>query len=239
MQDESLRKVGKETSDFFAGWLFADGSRERFIGAATAAYVNPQALDFLIQRGERDHKTLGGFRLIPAGALEHVHNDAALDLVHDLKERGLRMIGAGTGARFARQRWKKFRELKTDTADDFLAANAFRKQIDVDTFLRGKYDGALDDIFQLANVAGPIVVHQEFHCTRRKLAHRLGVLQAIAREEVSEQRGDVFPAIAQRGQLEMNYIQAVVQVLAEAALADKRQQFNVGSSNDADINFEL
>src|SRR5277367_5350047 len=168
MQDESLRKVGKETSDFFAGWLFADGSRERFIGAATAAYVNPQPLDFLIQRGERDHKTLGGFRLIPAGTLEHVHNDAALDLVHDLKERGLRMIGAGTGARLARQRWKKFRELQADASDYFLAANAFGKQIHVDAFLGGKYDGALDYIFQLANVPGPIVVHQEFHRARCK-----------------------------------------------------------------------
>src|SRR5271163_2472117 len=56
---------------------------------------------------------------------------------------------------------------------------------------------------------------------------------------MSEQRGDVFPAIAERGQLEMNYVQAVVQILAEAALADQRQELNVGCSNDADINFEL
>src|SRR5277367_2250047 len=104
MQDESLRKGGGKRPAIFARWLFPDGSRERFIGAAAAAYVNPQALDFLIQRGERDHKTLGGFRLIPAGALEHVHNDAAFDLIHDLKERRLRMIGAGTRTRFARQR---------------------------------------------------------------------------------------------------------------------------------------
>src|SRR5580704_14710532 len=125
MQDETLRKRGGKAPSDFRLVLFTDGGRERFIGAAAAAYVNPQALNFLIQRGERDHKTLGGFRLIPAGALEHIHNNAALDLVHDLKERRLRMIGAGTRARLARQGRKKFRELQADTADDFLAANAF------------------------------------------------------------------------------------------------------------------
>src|SRR5277367_3376510 len=56
---------------------------------------------------------------------------------------------------------------------------------------------------------------------------------------MSEQRWNIFPAIAQRGQLEMNYIQAVVQILAEAALADERQKLNVGCSNDADIDLEL
>src|ERR1700676_684269 len=130
------------------------------------------------------------------------------------------MIGAGTRARFARERWKKFRELQADATNDFLAANTFGKQIDVDALLRGEDDGALDDTFQFAHVAGPIVIHQELHSAGRKLTHGFAVLQTIAHEEMSEQRRHIFAAIAQRGKLEMNYVQAVVQILAKAAFAD-------------------
>ena len=67
--------------------LLADSGGEGFIGSATAANVDAQALDFLIERGERDHEALGGFGLVPSGALKHVDDDAALDFVHDLEER--------------------------------------------------------------------------------------------------------------------------------------------------------
>src|SRR5579864_261800 len=149
------------------------------------------------------------------------------------------MIGARTRTRFSRQRREKFRKLQPDTADDFLAANAFRKQIHVDALLRRKHDGSLDDIFQFANVARPIVVHQELHRAGCKLSHGLAVLEAVALEKMGEQRRHVFAAIAQRGKHEMNYVQAVVQILAKAAFADKRQELNVGGGHDADIHFEL
>src|SRR5271166_4224689 len=63
---------------FLGRSLLADGGGETFVGAAAAAHVNAEALDFLIERGERDHEALGGFSLVPAGALEHVDDDAAL-----------------------------------------------------------------------------------------------------------------------------------------------------------------
>jgi hypothetical protein len=75
--------------------LFADGGGKSFVGATAAADVNTKALDFLIQRRERDHEAFGSFGLIPCGAFEHINNDATLDLVHDLEERWIWMIGAG------------------------------------------------------------------------------------------------------------------------------------------------
>src|SRR5580658_6249056 len=97
MQDESLREKEKaRPAVFLKTGLLAYGGRDRFIGAAAAAYVDSQAFNFLVQRREGNHKTLGGFGLIPAGAFEHVYDNAALDLVHDSKQRRLRVIGAGT-----------------------------------------------------------------------------------------------------------------------------------------------
>jgi len=42
--------------------LLADSGSEGFIGTAASADVDAQALDFLIERGERDHEALGGPR---------------------------------------------------------------------------------------------------------------------------------------------------------------------------------
>ncbi len=67
--------------------LLADSGSKGFIGTATPADVDAQALDFLIERGERNHEALGGFGLVPSGALKHIDDDAAFDFVHDLEER--------------------------------------------------------------------------------------------------------------------------------------------------------
>ena len=65
--------------------LFAHGGGKGFVGATAAADINAKALDFLIERGERDHETLGSFGLVPSGTLKHIDDDAALNLIHDLE----------------------------------------------------------------------------------------------------------------------------------------------------------
>ena len=67
------------------GYLPRGECRKALFTAAAPAHVDAQALDLLIQRGEWNEKAFRGFRLVPAGALEHVHNDAPLNFVHDLK----------------------------------------------------------------------------------------------------------------------------------------------------------
>src|SRR5579859_1538347 len=105
MQVESLEKMrGCAASSCCERALLAHGCGEGFVGATAAANINSKAFDLLVQRRKGNHKSLGSFGLIPAGAFEHVHDDTALDLVHDLEERRLRVIGGGTGARFSRQR---------------------------------------------------------------------------------------------------------------------------------------
>src|SRR5713101_6884303 len=220
------------------GELLAAGGDEGFVATAAAADIDAEALDFLVERGERDHEALGGFGLVPVGALEHVDDDAALDFVHDLEERRLTAVGGGARAGFGRQR-QEFRKLQAHAADDFLAADGLREQVDVDALLRGKNDGTLHDIFEFADVAGPIVVHQELHSRGSEMAQGLGIFLAVAVEEMREQRGNIFAAVAQRRQLQMNDVEAVIEILAEAALADEGQEIDVRGGDDAHVDFDL
>ncbi len=67
----------------------------------------------------------------------------------------------------------------------------------------------------------------------------LFVLGAIALEEMGKQQRHIFTAFAERGELQMNHVQAVIQVFAEAPFAHQRQQLNVGGGDDAHVDFEL
>src|SRR6267154_1118772 len=91
--------------------LFSHRGGQHLITAAAAADVNAEPFDFLIERGKGNQKTLGGLSLVPVGALQHVNDDAALDLVHDLEESWLRIVRRGPRTGFARERRQKFRKL--------------------------------------------------------------------------------------------------------------------------------
>ena len=53
-----------------------------------AAGFYAEALDFLIQGGQRNLETFGGFGLIPVGAFEHIHDDAAFNFFQYFEQRG-------------------------------------------------------------------------------------------------------------------------------------------------------
>src|SRR2546430_945489 len=206
---------------------------------SAAADINSETLDFLIEGGKRNHKSLGGFGLVPAGALQHINNNPALDLVHDLEQGRLRMVRRRTRTGLAGKRRQKFRELQAHTANDLLAANAFREQVHIHALLSGEDHRALDDVLELPHVAGPIVIHQQLHGRRCELPEWLRIFLAIAVQEMRQQKGHIFATLAQRRNLEVNHVQAVIQVFAEAALANKRKQVDVGSGHDAHVDFKL
>src|SRR5216683_2401079 len=54
-----------------------------------------------------------------------------------------------------------------------------------------------------------------------------------------KQRGNVFAAIAQRRQLKVNDVEAVIEIFSEAAFADKGEEVHVGGGDDADVDFNL
>ncbi len=47
--------------------------------------LNIQALDFLVQGGERDVKAFGGLGLVPVTLFEHVEDDVAFAVFHDVE----------------------------------------------------------------------------------------------------------------------------------------------------------
>src|SRR5258707_6854468 len=56
---------------------------------------------------------------------------------------------------------------------------------------------------------------------------------------MGEQRRNIFAPITQGGQRQMNDVQAMVKIFAEAALTNEREQLHVGSSGDADVDLDL
>src|SRR5258708_2182510 len=146
MELECSRLAGlfraRATGEEIFGFLLSRRCGQYFIAAATAADVDSEALDLLVEGGERDEKTLGGFGLVPAGAFQHINNDATLDLVHDLKQGRLRIVGRSARTWLTRKRRQKFRKLQAHTANNFLAANAFWKQVCVHAFVRREDDRA-------------------------------------------------------------------------------------------------
>ena len=85
-------------------WLFSYRGGQHLITAASAAHIDSEPLDFLVERGKRNEKTLGSFGLVPAGALQHINDDAALYLVHDLEQGWLCIVRGGPRTGFA---WKR------------------------------------------------------------------------------------------------------------------------------------
>src|SRR4029077_12509148 len=72
-----------------------------------------------------------------------------------------------------------------------------------------------------------------------EVAQGLVVFLAVASQEMREERGNIFAAVAQRRQEQVNDIQAMVKIFAEAAFTNEGEEFHVGSGDDADIDFNL
>ena len=77
-------------------------------------------------------------------------------------------------------------------------------------------------LFELANVARPGVIHQDLHGFRLEyqarapvLVEELLVFAAILGEEVLHQRRNIFLAVAQRRQRDIDHVQPIVEILAE------------------------
>ena len=78
-------------------------------------------------------------------------------------------------------------------------------------------------------------MHEHLHGVRRDAAHRLLVLLADLLGEVLDEQGDIVGAVAQRRQDDGDDVEAVVEVIAESALADHRLEVAVRRRDDAHI----
>src|SRR6266542_2606464 len=102
----------------------------------------------------------------------------------------------------------------------------------------GEHDGTLDHVLELAYVPRPVVFHEpadRLFADRRRLG--CGAV-AVLREEVLDERGDVLLAIAERRHVDVDHVEAVVEVVAELPLFDLPLEILVGRADDPDIDLD-
>ena len=97
---------------------------------------------------------------------------------------------------------------------------------------RAGIDGhhVLHAVFELAHVARPIVGEHDFHRLGRDV-----VVAADAGQKMIDQRGDVFFALAQRRQTNVDDVQPEIKVAAKGAFFHFLGQIAIGGGDDAEI----
>ncbi len=93
----------------------------------------------------------------------------------------------------------------------------------------------VDDILELTHISGPAVAQQ---CTSGAVAEGYG-MGVVALGKVAgkfaRQQENVVAAFAQRGHIDLNRRQAIVEVLAEAPFGDGPGHVDIGGGDDAHV----
>ena len=97
---------------------------------------------------------------------------------------------------------------------------------------------ALDEIAELADVAGPVVLAQGGEGVFGHLDVRSAVLLAELLQEFLDEERDVFLAIAERRHEEGDDVEAVEEVFAEVAAGDLFFEILVGRGDDSDVDVD-
>ena len=96
----------------------------------------------------------------------------------------------------------------------------------------------LDDVVELAHVALPGQRHEQLQGGAVGAFEALLQLAVVDADEVLDQRRDVLAPLAQRRDLDVDDVEAVVEVVAELARLDLAPQVAVGGGDDADVDLD-
>ena len=99
----------------------------------------------------------------------------------------------------------------------------------------GQNHRPLDDIAEFTDVARPGVVSERLHRPARDVLDDLAELPAKLLDEGPDERRNVFPAVAQRRNVNGKHLEAEEQVLAEPILAHRLTEVAIAGRNQADI----
>src|SRR5579863_5747179 len=102
------------------------------------------------------------------------------------------------------------------------------------TFSRDR-DGALDGVFELADVARPVISLERPQGLGLEILKRLLHLQGVPAEEAARQGLDVLRTPAQRRHVNGHHVDAVVEVLAKLSGAHHRLEVAVGRGDQAHV----
>src|SRR5438445_1373864 len=113
-----------------------------------------------------------------------------------------------------------------------------RQVVHADRSALDQHRRALDDVLQLAHVAGPAVGAQGRQRLRRRPVDPLAELVVEATDEVPDEQRDVLAARAQRRHRQVYDVQPVVEVVAEAAAGDGLGEVDVRGGDDAHVDLD-
>src|SRR5437016_4481288 len=97
-----------------------------------------------------------------------------------------------------------------------------------------EHDEAVDEVLELAHVAGPRTVRYEGERLRQKLP-TLTVLAVEPLKEYGGQDRDLLPPLAEGRHVDLHDVQAIVEVLAELAAAQGELQVSIGRGHDPGV----
>lgn len=135
-------------------------------------------------------------------------------------------------------------EVIGDVAGDHLAGDDDILGIEEVTGQVGKFEavaagledeGLTDNVFEFADVAGAGLALEEFEDEGVDFADGLGTVVLIFADEVGDEQGDVFGALAERRDGQMNDVQALIEIETELAHGNFFLQRDVGGGDDADV----
>src|SRR5262245_21563498 len=99
-------------------------------------------------------------------------------------------------------------------------------------------NGALDDVLELAHVAGPLILRQQLHRVPRDAVDLPAELLAEAADEVRHEQWDVLGPFPQRRHGQRNHVQAEEKIGAEPPQTNFFVEVAVRGGDDADVHPE-
>src|SRR6266576_1577227 len=94
---------------------------------------------------------------------------------------------------------------------------------------------AFDDVFQLTNIAGPVVTRKHIYGRRRNALDALAVLARILLEKMIRQEQNVRLALAQGRHEDRKNVETIVEVLTKLALGNGLLNVLISSSHQPHI----
>ena len=107
-----------------------------------------------------------------------------------------------------------------------------------DAVAGGQDHRPLDDVAQLADVAGPFVALERHHRIGGDLGRRHPPFARVMGEEVEDERRDVLAPLGERGNDDRDHVKAIIEVFAEASGGDLLGQVARGGGDDADVDLD-
>src|ERR1700683_338715 len=113
------------------------------------------------------------------------------------------------------------------------------KKVEGDVGARRQHHGTFDYIFQFTHVTRPGIGHQGPPCSWRDVPRWAVIFLCVPLQEEIDEQGNILFALAQRRKVDGDHIEPVEEIFAEAAVADRLSEIDVGGGDDAHIHLNF